>query len=213
MNIYKVENLGVQFANKDILKNLSFIIEQGVYLTISGPSGSGKSTLLKTLATLQSYDSGKISYLGKELKGIDPINYRKEVSYCFQQPVLFGTTVRDNLSFPFEIRNVKFDENKASAALEGVMLDPTFLNKNITELSGGEKQRVALIRNLMFTPKVLLLDEITTGLDTITKHTVHSVIDQLHKEGVTIIEITHDDSEISNAYQVIELKNGEIKYE
>ncbi|WP_342630443.1 hypothetical protein [Lactococcus lactis] len=65
----------------------------------------------------------------------------------------------------------------------------------------------------MFTPKVLLLDEITTGLDTTTKHTVHSVIDQLHKEGVTIIEITHDDSEISNAYQVIELKNGEIKYE
>ena len=93
-----------------------------------------------------------IYYDGNDLQRLNPIDYRKEVSYCFQQPVLFGQTVADNLAFPFIIRQFPFDQHRALAALAAVDLPPRFLEQAISELSGGEKQRVALVRNLLFDP-------------------------------------------------------------
>lgn len=137
--------------------------------------------------------------------------YRREVSYCFQQPVLFGQTVQDNLQFPFTIRQLAFDQSKALKALESVHLAPTFLSKKITELSGGEKQRVALIRNLLFEPKVLLLDEISAGLDTETKAIVNKLLADYQAAGNTLIEVTHDQSEIDAAQKILRIEGGRVQ--
>ena len=97
--------------------------------------------------------------------------------------------------------------------LELVALPNDYLNKNITELSGGEKQRVALIRNLMFLPEILLLDEVTTGLDEKNKNIVHDLITAVQKENVTIIQVTHDPEEIKNASKILWLEKGSISDE
>ncbi len=213
MYLFEIKKLGVKSPEKEILKAISFTVEPGSHLTITGPSGSGKSTILKVLATLQSYDSGDVFYKGKDLATLNPIPYRQEVSYCFQQPVLFGETVRDNLSFPFEIRNLLFDEEKARKMLQDVHLDSSFLDHPITKLSGGEKQRIALIRNLMFEPKVILLDEVTAGLDVETKEIVRALIERIHVAGTTIIEVTHDNDELAHATHLLEIVEGELTHE
>ena len=144
---------------------------------------------------------------------LDPVAYRREVSYCFQQPVLFGQTVRDNVAFPFEIRQIPFDQERVLTALARLNLGPEFLEKPIKDLSGGEKQRVALVRNLLFEPKVLLLDEVSSGLDEKTKILLRTFLNDLHQEGVTLIEVTHDQQEIEAAERLVTIVGGRLAHE
>lgn len=190
---------------KAILQDFSLTIEKGDWLTISGPSGSGKSTLLQLLAALRSPDRGQILFEGKDISKLPANLYRQQVSYCFQQPVLFGDSVQDNLAFPFEIRRQSFDQDKAKAALAAFNLDADFLAKKIIALSGGERQRVALARNLLFLPKVLLLDEITTGLDVANEKAVLTAIKKVHAAGTTIVSVTHNQQELSAASHLFTL--------
>lgn len=208
--ILSLKNVGYRVKDKDIISNFSLDIATGAFLTIVGPSGGGKSTLLKLLANLISPTSGEIGFKDKNINTYSPTNYRRQVSYCFQQPSLFGETVKDNLEFSFKIRKQTPDQSKMEQVLESVDLKPDFLNKNITELSGGEKQRVALIRNLLFKPEVLLLDEITTGLDNDSKEIVHRLIQNVHKDNTTIIQVTHDSDEIHQAGQIIKVAEGKL---
>lgn len=208
--ILSLKNVGYCVKDKDIISNFSLDIATGAFLTIVGPSGGGKSTLLKLLANLISPTSGEIDFKDKNINAYSPTNYRRQVSYCFQQPSLFGETVKDNLEFPFKIRKQTPDQSKMEQVLESVDLKTDFLNKNITELSGGEKQRVALIRNLLFKPEVLLLDEITTGLDNDSKEIVHRLIQNVHKDNTTIIQVTHDNDEIHQAGQIIKVAEGKL---
>ena len=98
-----------------------------------------------------------------------------------------------------------------TCSLTKVNLPTSYLNKNITELSGGEKQRVALLRNTMFLPKILLLDEVTVGLDARSIEIVHQFIKQLWQEaGLTIIQITHNQAELSQAAKVLWLEEGSL---
>ena len=213
MKIFELDNLGLVSPEKIILEEISLSVEAGAHLTITGPSGSGKSSLLKLLAALVSPSSGRIVYQGRDLEDLDPVTYRKEVSYCFQQPVLFGQTVRDNVAFPFEIRQIPFDQERVLTALARLDLGPEFLDKPIKDLSGGEKQRVALVRNLLFEPKVLLLDEVSSGLDEKTKHVLRTFLKDLQQEGVTLIEVTHDQQEIEAAEQLLTIIGGRLAHE
>ena len=213
MKIFELDNLGLVSPEKIILEEISLSIEKGEHLTITGPSGSGKSSLLKVLAGLVSPSSGRLFYQGQDLEDLDPVSYRREVSYCFQQPVLFGQTVRDNMAFPFEIRQILFDQKKVLAALARLNLGPEFLEKPIKELSGGEKQRVALVRNLLFEPKVLLLDEVSSGLDEKTKTLLRTFLNDLHQAGVTLIEVTHDQREIEAAGRLLTIVEGRLAHE
>lgn len=140
----------------------------GECVSIVGPSGAGKSTLLKSLARLTMANlqvSGTYLYEGQDAYAIPVMNLRQSVSYCFQNPLLFGESVRDNLAFPAAIRKTSFDEARACRLLCQSGLSADFLDRPISQLSGGERQRIALIRNLMVMPRVLLLDEITSSLD------------------------------------------------
>lgn len=210
MKILELKHVAFTAGKKQILQDVSFSLAKHEFLTLVGPSGCGKSTTLKLIASLISPTSGEILYNGKNISELDPINYRREVSYCFQEPSLFGKTVKDNLIFPYQIRKQKIDEHRLATLLKEVDLGEDFLDKDITSLSGGEKQRVAMIRNLVFLPKVLLLDEVTTGLDDQSKEIVHGLIKQVSQSGVTILQVTHDQTEIKAAKETIHMQKGGI---
>uniref|UniRef100_UPI00359F68E4 ABC transporter ATP-binding protein n=1 Tax=Jeotgalibaca porci TaxID=1868793 RepID=UPI00359F68E4 len=211
-SILEVKHLSFSVGEKEILKDISFKIQKGDFLTIKGPSGSGKSTLLKLLAAIMNPSTGEIIYKGKPLSEYEITDYRKEVSYSFQNAALFGTTVADNLMFPYEIRNEPFDRDRAIALLDKVMLSEQYLDQKITELSGGEKQRVALIRNVLFTPEVLLLDEVTSALDAENRKVISDAILRLNRENkITVLWVTHNTDEINDAAKTIEMKAGRLE--
>ncbi|WP_346703327.1 ABC transporter ATP-binding protein [Ligilactobacillus agilis] len=211
MSILSLTDISYQVEQRLILNKVNLEVQAGDFLTLTGPSGGGKSTLLKIIASLISPSDGEIIFEGQNQRDYEITTYRQLVSYCFQQPSLFGQTVADNLQFPFVIRNEASSQVQIEQALTKVNLPTSYLNKNITELSGGEKQRVALLRNTMFLPKILLLDEVTVGLDARSIEIVHQFIKQLWQEaGLTIIQITHNQAELSQAAKVLWLEEGSL---
>ena len=157
--IFQVKHLFYKVDETTILKDINLEIQKGKYITVVGPSGSGKSTLMRILASMISPTSGEVIFDGKSIETYDPILYRQKVSYAFQQPTLFGKTVRENLEFPFEVRKEAVDETKIIDYLKMVNLDDSYIDKSVNDVSGGEKQRIALLRNLLFPPEVLITDE------------------------------------------------------
>ncbi len=192
MNILKISNVKYSSDKDEIIKGINLTVEKGDCISIVGQSGSGKSTFLKMLSDLISPTGGSIYYNGKDYKEINPIELRRKISYCIQIPYLFGESVYENLAFPFEIRNTSVDEDEILKSLELLKLDKSYLNKKVDALSGGEKQRIALIRNLLSKPDILLLDEVTSGLDKENTKIVQSLIKKINEEGMTILWITHD---------------------
>ncbi|HGN1705222.1 TPA: iron ABC transporter ATP-binding protein FetA [Providencia rettgeri] len=204
--LLQLKDIGYVIDGKTILNNVQVNLQAGDFKLITGPSGCGKSTLLKIIASLISPTQGTISFQGKDVNTISPENYRQQVSYCTQTPTLFGSTVYDNLAFPYQIRKLPFDKNKALNDLQYFALPETILEKGINELSGGEKQRVSLIRNLQFLPQVLLLDEITSALDEENKIKVNDFIHHLATDKkIGVLWVTHDQDEIFHANEVITL--------
>lgn len=206
-----VSNIVFRPEKKSILNGISFTVDKGERVIITGPSGGGKSTLLKIIASLINPTEGTVEFNGEMILEKDVLSYRQKVSYFFQNATLFDQTVRDNLSFPYEIRNEKFDEAHCVKMLERVKLDKSYLDMPIKELSGGEKQRIALVRNLIYEPEVLLLDEVTSSLDTENKEIIYEILDELNTENaITILSVTHDEREINQADRVLTIVNGEL---
>lgn len=209
--IFEVKNLFYQVGETKILKDINLSIEQGKYLTVVGPSGSGKSTLMRILASMISATSGEVLFHGTDINTFEPTEYRRKVSYAFQQPTLFGKTVRENLAFPYEVRKQDFDEEMVVKYLEMVNLNKDYIDKSVNDVSGGEKQRIALLRNLLFQPEVLITDEVTAGLDAENKAIVHKMLNEFNSRGLTILRVTHDESEIEDSTDKITIKNGEVQ--
>lgn len=205
--ILRLDNVGFQADGVTILNEMSFQLRAGEFKLITGPSGCGKSTLLKIIASLLSPTAGSIFFAGKNINDLTPETYRQQVSYCAQTPALFGDSVYDNLVFPWQIRHQQPDPNALVADLLRFGLAENTLEKSINELSGGEKQRVSLIRNLQFLPQVLLLDEITSALDESNKKNVNEIIHLYTTEkNIAVLWVTHDSNEIAHADEVITLK-------
>lgn len=201
-----VQGIGYAQDGVTLLTPVSLRLAQGEFVLLTGPSGSGKSTLLKIIASLLDPSQGQIHFKGQPISELKPENYRQHVSYCFQTPTLFGETVFDNLALPWQIRQKKIDREALKAWLKRVNLSEEMLDKKCEQLSGGEKQRVALLRNLQFLPEVLLLDEITSALDEENKRTINQLINGLVSEkGVAVIWISHDVTEGKQAHQVVTL--------
>lgn len=195
MALLELSNISYVANDKSIIHDVSLSVNQGDYITIVGPSGSGKSTLLKLCSDLISPTSGTITYNGRPLMAIDPESYRKEVGYCFQRPYLFAKTVRRNILFPYDIRGMKPDMERIKYLFGLLHMPMEYLERRNDELSGGEMQRICLIRSLIFEPKVLLLDEVTSALDSVNTSIVEQVIDELHNKGMTIVSITHSEEQ------------------
>ena len=205
--ILHLEGVGFQADDVVILNEVNLQLRAGEFKLITGPSGCGKSTLLKIIASLLSPTSGRIFFEGKDINTLSPETHRQQVSYCAQTPALFGDSVYDNLVFPWQIRNKQPDQKALVADLLRFGLAENTLEKSINELSGGEKQRVSLIRNLQFLPQVLLLDEITSALDESNKSNVNDIIHRyVTEKNIAVLWVTHDQNEIAHADEVITLQ-------
>ncbi|MBF7993802.1 iron efflux ABC transporter ATP-binding subunit FetA [Rahnella laticis] len=205
-DLLRLNDVSFTLNNIPLLEPVSLTLNPGEFTLLTGPSGSGKSTLLKIIASLQNPTGGNLYFKGEDISRIKPETYRQRVSYCFQTPSLFGETVYDNLALPYQIRNKKVDETQLRAWLTKVKLAEDMLTKRVQELSGGEKQRVALLRNLQFMPDVLLLDEITSALDEENKVNINDIIASLVAEKqLAVLWVSHDLNEIRHARHVITL--------
>ncbi|KAA1050893.1 iron ABC transporter ATP-binding protein FetA [Pseudocitrobacter sp. 73] len=204
--ILQLTGVGYRIGERQVLKDINFSIAPGEFKLITGPSGCGKSTLLKIIASLLSPSEGTIQFKGQNYTTLSPEQYRQQVSYCAQTPALFGETVYDNLIFPWQIRDKRTEPDTFLGFLTRFGLPEETLSKSINDLSGGEKQRISLIRNLQFLPDVLLLDEITSALDEENKHNVNDIIHRYVREkNIAVLWVTHDKDEIEHADDVITL--------
>lgn len=200
MNILSIKSVTYTSDNTEILSGVSFDVKKGDCISIVGQSGSGKSTLLKSCADLIPISSGNIYFSDKCYTSYNPIELRKLISYCVQIPYLFGKTVYDNLEFPFKVRNEVVDKNRLRELLNKFNLNEDYLEKDINSLSGGEKQRIALIRNLVYIPEVLLLDEATASLDKENANIVQDYIKELNTQGMTVLWITHSEEQSKSIF-------------
>lgn len=193
--------------DKILLQKANLQIAAGQHTCLVGESGTGKSTVLKILANLLSLNSGQLLFQDQPVEDYHYSDYRRQVSYVMQNPALFGRTVRDNLAFPARIREEAFQEEEALNYMTRFMLKEIRLDQSIAELSGGEAQRVGLIRNLLYPPKILLLDEVTASLD---PHNADNVWQQLltlaADQGMTLVWVSHKLEERQYAQQTLELK-------
>ncbi|AGC89765.1 phosphate ABC transporter ATP-binding protein [Mycobacteroides abscessus subsp. abscessus] len=209
--LLEIEHLTYEADHRTILKDINFKVDKGDTIAIIGPSGSGKSTLLKQLNHLIEPTLGTLYLNGKPYHDYTPESIRMKVSYLMQQSEMIGTTIEDNMKFPSEARNQAFDKDKALNLLEKVGLGDYDLSAEIEHMSGGEKQRITIARQLMFEPEVLLLDESTSALDTHNKERVEDIIFKMAEEGIAILWITHSDDQSMRHFQKrMTIIDGEI---
>lgn len=212
MSIIELKEVYYKDKENVVIDNISLEISKGEAVSIIGESGSGKSTLLKILSDLIEVTEGEIKYNGKSYSSYNPTDLRKKISYCIQMPYLFGKTVYDNLEFPFKIRDKELDKERVNHLLNRFKLDESWLNKNVDTLSGGEKQRIAFIRNIMFKPDILLLDEVTSALDSMNTKLIEEYVKELNQEGTTILWVTHNKEQSETIFnRRVTISKGKIE--
>ncbi|WP_044641213.1 ABC transporter ATP-binding protein [Risungbinella massiliensis] len=179
--------------NMHILKNITGSFPEGKVTTLVGPSGAGKTTLFKLCNGLISPDSGEIYITNKIISSYDPVELRRRVGIALQSAPTISGSVMKNLALPLELQGKQLSEEDAVDLLYDVGLDATFLHRNIKDLSGGQRQKVSIARTLVNRPAILLLDEITSSLDPVSKQDIEELIAKINqKYGTTIIWITHN---------------------
>ncbi|OBB93111.1 glycine/betaine ABC transporter [Mycobacterium sp. 852002-40037_SCH5390672] len=172
---------------------------------VFGPSGSGKSTLLRLCNRLELPTSGRASFYGSDIAALDPLWLRRRVGMCFQRPTPFPGTVADNLRAAApDASDARMRDVLARVALTGSWLD-----RDVAGLSGGEAQRVCLARTLMAQPRVLLLDEPTSAVDTEAAEVIECAVRDLAADGTPALWVTHNSAQVKRAAdRVLRLKSG-----
>jgi len=198
----------------EILHGIAMTIYEGEFVAIIGPSGSGKSTLLHIVGLLDNATSGKYMLHADDVTTLtedEQAHFRnKEIGFVFQSfNLLQRTTVLENVVLPavYAGTNVRERQLRGIALLEKVGLGD-HVNKKPNQLSGGQQQRVAIARALMNDPSIILGDEPTGNLDSKSGKDVMEILKTLHKEGKTIVVITHDDTIAKQAERVITIRDG-----
>ncbi len=172
---------------------------------VFGPSGSGKSTLLRLCNRLEVPTSGRVSFRGDDIGGIDPLWLRRRVGMCFQRPTPFPGTVADNL----RVADPDAPEERLRETLGRVALTGSWLDRDATALSGGEAQRMCLARTLMAQPEVLLLDEPTSAVDAEAADVIERAVRELAADGIPALWVTHDPAQVERAAdRVLRIENG-----
>ena len=199
------------------LQGVSFEIEQGEFLSIMGPSGSGKSTCMNMIGCLDRPTSGLVEINGKLTSKMTEkelaVLRNQTVGFVFQQYHLIpGMNVLENVMLPLKYQHLEVAKRKilAEAALESVGLSER-IHHRPHELSGGQKQRVAIARAMVTKPKILLADEPTGALDSVTGKQVMELFRKInHEEGTTIIIVTHDPGIGASTERCIRIFDGKI---
>ncbi|MCV3738776.1 ABC transporter ATP-binding protein [Rhizobium sp. TRM96647] len=208
-----VRDVGMVFGDVHAVRNASFDLPKGRFLTILGPSGSGKTTLLRMIAGFDAPTSGEIYINDRPVSAVPP--HRRAIGMVFQKLALFPhMTAAENVAFPLKMRrhDARAIPEKVERYLELVRLGG-YGGRRINELSGGQQQRVAIARALVFEPDLLLLDEPLAALDRKLREEMQLEFRRIQKElGVTTINVTHDQREaLVVSDEVIVMEGGLIQ--
>jgi len=221
MNAISIQNINKYFYDPvefQVLKDISFDVKKGEFVSIVGKSGSGKSTLLYLLSTMDTKYNGNIAINGKQLTGLSQNELAKfrneQIGFVFQFHFLLPEfTVLDNVMLPALKLNKKAKDEIEVEAIESLHLLGLKGNehKKASKISGGQQQRVAIARALINSPSIIMGDEPTGNLDSKNTQIVFDIFKELAKErGQTIIAVTHDDEFAANCDRIIELSDGKL---
>jgi ABC-type phosphate transport system ATPase subunit len=192
MRIFKLRGVRKKLGKRSVLRGINLDVRKGEIMALVGPSGSGKSTLLRCLNRMTDADSGEIFYNGDEVKDLTPRDLRREVVLVFQESVMLPGSVLDNVAYGQQLKGSE-DRDLIERSLTDSGLSVDFLDRDASKLSGGEKKRVSLARALAIEPKVLLLDEPTTGIDPKMVSRVEKAIVSFSRDrDLTVLWVTHD---------------------
>jgi putative ABC transport system ATP-binding protein len=199
------------------LRSVTLDIYKNEYVALMGPSGSGKSTLMNVLGCLDSPSSGEYVLNGKSVAKM-PDNEladvrNKEIGFVFQSfNLLPRSTALDNVTLPLIYAGFSKEQRflRAKEVLEQVGLGERMMHKP-NELSGGQRQRVAIARALVNKPAIILADEPTGNLDSKTSVEIMGLLEDIHKQGNTIVLVTHEEDIAQHAHRIVRLKDGEVE--
>jgi putative ABC transport system ATP-binding protein len=216
----RIENIHKTYPGAQplhVLKGINLQIEQGEFVSIMGASGSGKSTLLNILGILDDYDEGNYYLDGKLIRNLSEkkaAEYRNHmIGFIFQSFNLISfKNALENVALPLYYQGVsrKKRQQMAMEYLDRMGLKDWW-HHYPNELSGGQKQRIAIARALISNPKVILADEPTGALDSVTTREVMQVLSDVNKAGITMIVVTHEASVAENTNRIIHIKDGLIE--
>lgn len=216
MSVIEAKNLVFRYSDQGepVLKNVSLTVEQGEFVAVLGHNGSGKSTLAKHLNGICVPDEGSVRVCGLDVKNDGDLTaVRRKVGMVFQNPdnQIIASVVEEDVAFALENLGIPHEEMhlRVAQALEAV--DMSRYAKHATyKLSGGQKQRIAIAGILAMRPDILVLDEPTAMLDPKGRAEVMEVLHKFHKEGMTIVLITHFMDEAAQADRIVVMNEGEI---
>jgi len=202
-------------AGKDVLNNISFEVPSGSVTALVGSSGSGKSTIAGLSATFLNPKSGKITIDNQDMSKVKLSSYRKYLGVVLQDEFLFEGTIKENILFPRPNASEEDLQNAVKAAYVNEFTDrfekglDTLIGERGVKLSGGQRQRLAIARAILADPKIIILDEATSSLDTESESLIQKSLSELVKDRTTIV-IAHRLSTIKQADQILVIESGSI---
>lgn len=209
MNIIEINNLSKSYAGTKAVDNISFAVNSGEMFGLVGPDGAGKTTTIRVLCGLLNADAGEVQLFNENIS-IKRKYIQNNIGYLSQKFSLYGDlTVDENIEFFADIHNVTDYSGRRDELLEFTRLKP-FRNRLADKLSGGMKQKLALACALIHKPKILFLDEPTTGVDPISRRDFWKILSSLLKEGITIFLTTPYLDEAERCNRVALMDKGKI---
>ncbi|MFP7170419.1 phosphate ABC transporter ATP-binding protein [Terribacillus halophilus] len=187
-----LQKVTYEINKHEIIRNVTGSFTKGRITAVIGPSGAGKTSLFRLCNGMLSPTSGSILIDGKDIAQYDPVALRRHVGVVLQQAIMLEGSVRDNLELPLQLAGKGLSNDMAEQITRLVGLERDILDQNSRDLSGGQKQKVSIARTLLNKPEILLLDEITSSLDRVSKQDIENLIKRINKEHeTTVIWITH----------------------
>jgi len=224
----KFENVSFSYPSREgvvVLKDINLSLQPGMTVALVGHSGGGKTTIASLIELFYLPSSGTIKLDGRDIKELDPLFVRKKIGLVSQEPCLFAKTILDNIAYGMDPEEFSSEEEKMERVQEVALIAnaqefinqfpekyQTIVGERGIKLSGGQKQRIAIARALLKRPKILILDEATSSLDSESEYLVKEAIDQLisQKEGRAVLVIAHRLSTVKNADIVCVIESGKI---